>query len=227
LAKSAITVNGTSVALGGSVDTPDKKVGQASNTAANYRPIILGTNNHATAASIPTTAVTGETVFNAGVYVQPSTKKIFAAGFQLTAGTANVLIGDGTSEARSNFATSSITHNEITAATANATKVLTINQNGTQLATYNGTTAVTANTTDANVKQENNTVATYRPLLMGSTTNAAPTSLTATTTGQTYVNAGIYAQPSTGELNAKQIRVNEKVTLQYNSTTEALDFIFS
>lgn len=124
LASSAITIDGTATALGGSITT--KNVMQTNNTGAQYRPLLLGNNNHTTAGSIPTTTATAGTVFNIGIYAQPSTKKLFAAGFQLTAGTANILLGDGSSEARSNFATSSITHNEIVAAVANAAQKINV-----------------------------------------------------------------------------------------------------
>ena len=124
LASSAITIDGTATALGGSITT--KNVTQTNNTGAQYRPLLMGNNNHTTAGSIPTTTATAGTVFNIGIYAQPSTKKLFAAGFQLTAGTANILLGDGSSEARSNFATSSITHNEIVAAVANAAQKINV-----------------------------------------------------------------------------------------------------
>ena len=100
-----------------------------------------------------------------------------------------------------------------------------------QLTTNSGSlqnqiTAISSNS--GKVIQENVTSANYRPLLFSSNNNAAQASIpTTTTTGQTYFNKEIYAQPSTGELGATQMKVGGHVTLQYNSTTEALDFIFS
>jgi chromosome segregation ATPase len=81
---------------------------------------------------------------------------------------------------------------------------------------------------DAMVKQENVTSDNYRPLLFSTNYNAAQASIpTTTVTGQTYFNKEIYAQPSTGELGATQMKVGGHVTLKYNTSTQALDFIFS
>ena len=81
---------------------------------------------------------------------------------------------------------------------------------------------------DAMVKQESVTSANYRPLLFSTNYNAAQASIpTTTVTGQTYFNKEIYAQPSTGSLGAKEMVVDQHVTLKYNTSTQALDFIFS
>ena len=83
-------------------------------------------------------------------------------------------------------------------------------------------------TSDKKVGQASSTAAERRALILGTTTAATGTALgTTAVTGETAYNKDIYAIPSTGELNSKQVRINEKVTLQYNSTTESLDFIFS
>ena len=83
-------------------------------------------------------------------------------------------------------------------------------------------------TSDKKVGQASSTAAERRALILGTTTAATGTALgTTSVTGETAFNKDIYAIPSTGELNSKQVRINEKVTLQYNSTTESLDFIFS
>ena len=120
----------------------------------------------------------------------------------------------------------------ITAGTWNGTKIAN-NYLANSSITINGTTVglggtITLNTDDEKVKQENVTTADYRPLLLGANSNAAVGSIpTTTVTGTSYMNKSIYAQPSTGELGATQMKVGGHVTLQYNSTTESLDFIFS
>ena len=58
---------------------------------------------------------------------------------------------------------------------------------------------------------------------MGTNNNAAQASIPTTTD----FNKEIYAQPSTGELGATQMKIGGHVTLKYNSSTEALDFVFS
>ena len=120
----------------------------------------------------------------------------------------------------------------ITAGTWNGTKIA--NQYLANSAiTINGTAvglggSITVSTTDKNVGQASSTAAERRALILGTTTAATGTALgTTAVTGETAFNKDIYAIPSTGQLNAKQMRVDEHVTLQYNSTTQALDFIFS
>lgn len=51
-------------------------------------------------------------------------------------------------------------------------------------------------------------------------------SATASTGGDTF-DTGIYATTTAGQLNATSYKVNEKVTLQWNSTDSSLDFIFT
>ena len=63
-----------------------------------------------------------------------------------------------------------------------------------------------------------------RPLLMAATVNTDTTSTI--TDGARRVNS-IYANSSTGMLTATKFNINEAVTLQYNSTTESLDFVFA
>lgn len=47
-----------------------------------------------------------------------------------------------------------------------------------------------------------------------------------TNTGTQSFDSGIYATTTAGQLNATTYKVNEKVTLQWNSTDSSLDFIF-
>lgn len=72
--------------------------------------------------------------------------------------------------------------------------------------------------TDVNVT--NNVKTTTKFYLVGSESNAD-------VTGTLDKDTGIYATTVAGELNATQYKVNEAVTLQYNSTTKSLDFIFA
>ena len=52
--------------------------------------------------------------------------------------------------------------------------------------------------------------------LVGATSQAA--------NPQTYSDNQVYA--ANGQLNGNSMRVAEKVTMQYNSSTESLDFVF-
>ena len=55
----------------------------------------------------------------------------------------------------------------------------------------------------------------------------AGTAATATTTGTQVFDSGIYSTTTSGQLNAETYKVNEQVTLQWNSTDESLDFVFA
>ncbi len=63
---------------------------------------------------------------------------------------------------------------------------------------------------------------------LGTTTKYYVTGTTSTTTntGTQTFDTGVYVTTTAGELNAKTYKVDEAVTLQYNSTTKSLDFIF-
>lgn len=64
---------------------------------------------------------------------------------------------------------------------------------------------------------------------LGTTTKYYVTGTTSssTNTGTQYFDTGIYSTTTAGQLNATTYKVNEQVTLQWNSTDASLDFIFS
>lgn len=72
--------------------------------------------------------------------------------------------------------------------------------------------------TDNNVKNVVNTTTKYY---------MAGTATASTNTGTQIFDTGIYSTTTAGQLNATTYKVNEAVTMQYNSTTECLDFIFA
>ena len=112
---------------------------------------------------------------------------------------------------------------------------LTVKGNGTASFTYDGSAAKTLNiksgtgisvtsdtsgnitiassvtNTDTKVTQSETTTANYRPLILGATSNADPTKLTTTATDEVYATDGLYVQPSTGALFAKQINVTNDI----------------
>lgn len=54
----------------------------------------------------------------------------------------------------------------------------------------------------------------------------AGTTSTSTATGTQYFDTGVYVTTTAGQLNATTYKVNENVTLQWNSTDSSLDFVF-
>lgn len=76
------------------------------------------------------------------------------------------------------------------------------------------------------VSQSASTTADWRNLLMHYTTISTPTTAVPSATNAVYGSVGIAAQPSTGTIRATRFRVADNVELQYNSTTQSLDFVF-
>lgn len=99
---------------------------------------------------------------------------------------------------------------------------ITITQNGTTKGTFttnqsgNTTIALTDNNTDTK-NTAGSTDTSSKIFLVGATSQAA--------NPQTYSDNQVYA--TNGQLNGNSMRVAEKVTLQYNASTESLDFVFA
>lgn len=88
---------------------------------------------------------------------------------------------------------------------------------GNNLSINNGILSATDTNTDTKVTD---TLATTTKFYL------AGTSSTATTTGTQLFDTGIYSTTTSGQLNATTYKVNEKITIQWNSTDESLDFVF-
>ncbi len=80
--------------------------------------------------------------------------------------------------------------------------------------------------TNSYVTYSNTTTASWRSLLQSTNTISAANSAISATTGAVYASQGIAVQPSTATMRASVYNVADKVQLQYNSTTDALDFVF-
>jgi hypothetical protein len=78
--------------------------------------------------------------------------------------------------------------------------------------------------TDTKVTQAYSTNNAIYPILMTATAGNTSTSSRGDTTA--ILNNSIYANPSTGQLNATTYKVNEAVILQYNPNDSSLEFVF-
>ena len=83
------------------------------------------------------------------------------------------------------------------------------------------------NNTDTKVNQSASTTENWRKVLLHHGTAATSTAAVTTETDVVYGAVGIAAQPSTGTLRATVYNVADKVSLVFNSTTNALDFVFA
>ena len=98
------------------------------------------------------------------------------------------------------------------------TGTLSINENTFSIHHYDGSWGswVSGSLTDTK-NTAGSTDTSSKIFLIGATSQAAnPT---------TYSDNQVYT--TNGQLNANTVRVAEKVTLQYNSSTESLDFVFA
>ena len=77
----------------------------------------------------------------------------------------------------------------------------------------------------------------FRPLIFGSSNSGTAGFTPSTVTDGVYACKGLYVRPSAGLIHAttfegtlsdvNKVKVAGKVTLQYNSSTESLDFVFA
>lgn len=74
--------------------------------------------------------------------------------------------------------------------------------------------------TDTDTKVTNTLATTTKTYITGTATAT-------TNTGTQNFDTGVYLTTTAGQLNATTYKVNENVTMQWNSTTESLDFIFN
>ena len=74
--------------------------------------------------------------------------------------------------------------------------------------------------TDTDVKVTNTLANTTKYYVTGTTSDS-------TNTGTQSFDSGIYATTTAGQLNATTYKVNEQVTLQWNSSDSSLDFVFA
>ena len=199
--------------------TNDGKLG----STADYA-VVTGTGGAITAKSIAVAEPTasGNTVTFIATLSQKAdgqivlTKKTIPNASTSTAGI--IKIGTTANDAASG------THTHTTSLTQAGTSQINLSANTVYTLSAGGTSVVFKTPADGNTDTKVNVVArgTTKSYLMADTT--APTGTAAAHTA--VAETGVYLSTTTGELNAVQFKVNEAVTLQYNSTTKSLDFIF-
>lgn len=117
-------------------------------------------------------------------------------------------------------ATSDHTHTT-SLATSSGTSTITLAHGSKYQLTAGGTSVIFTMPADSNTDTKvTNTLATTTKYYVTGTTSAS------TNTGTQSFDSGIYSTTTAGQLNATTYLVNEKVRLEYNSTTKSLDFIF-
>ena len=207
--------------------TNDGKVG----TSADYA-LYTTTGGSVTAGSLAVTAPTADgtaTAFISSVS-QNSKGQISASKANLptatTAAAGIIQIGTGAT----NAAAGNHTHTA-SLATDSGTSAITLAHGSKYKLTAGGSSVIftmpASGNTDASVKQSVSTTDSWRKLLLHYTADGTSTASVTTATNQVYAAVGIAAQPSTGTIRAAVYNVLDKVTLQYNTTTNALDFIFA
>lgn len=81
--------------------------------------------------------------------------------------------------------------------------------------------------TDYRVKQDNTTTSNWRKILLHYKDDATSTAGVTNSTNQVFAAVGVSVQPSTGAIRATKYNIADHVSLEYDSTLETLNFVFS
>ncbi len=103
------------------------------------------------------------------------------------------------------------------------TKIGTITINGTDTDLY----CETNTNTDTKVQQSVSSTEKWRKILLHNTQDNTSTTAVTDATDKVYAAVGVSVQPSTGTVRAGEYNIMDKVSLVFNSTTNALDFVFA
>ena len=111
-----------------------------------------------------------------------------------------------------------------------AAAIKSISRSGTTFtATRQDGSTFTFTQQDANVTQSvlSSTASAWRKVVLGLSYNSTEGATASDTTGIEYVSNYLEYQNSSGTLNSTKFRVAHAANIEYNSTTQSLDFIFS
>lgn len=212
-------------------DTLVKQTAKTDNT--NYKILF-------TTSASPTSGNAAEAAYDADITINPSTNTITAttfAGKATSAGTAdsaNAVAWGNVSGKPDTYpptigttATTAAAGNHThatTLATDTGTSTITLAYGGKYKLSTGGTNVIFTMPSDSNVDTKVNVVArgTTKAYILGDTTS--PTSSAAAHTA--VAETAVYMDTTAGAVAATSYKVAEKVILQYNTTTDALDFVF-
>ncbi len=137
-------------------------------------------------------------------------------------------LGTAAYTASTAYATSDHTHTT-SIVSSTGTSVISLSANTKYQLTAGGTSIIFTTPVDNNDKvyQSSTTTSNWRKVVVGAQNTASAGAAVTATTSQVYVDAILEYQPSSGTLRTKKYVVDSAVTLEYNSTTKSLDFIFN
>ena len=207
--------------------TNDGKIG----STADYA-VYTTTDGAVTAGSLATTDPTADGTSTTFIKTisQDSKGKITATKANLPTASTSVagIIKIGTTA--NDAAAGNHTHTTTLAADT-GTSSITLAHGSKYKLTAGGTSVIftmpTDNNTDTKVTQSASTTANWRKLLLHYKDDSTSTTAVTSSTDQVYAAVGISAQPSTGTIRASVYNVMDKVSLVFNTTTNALDFVFA
>lgn len=187
-------------------------------THGQYVPTTRKVNGHALSADVTVTAADVSAVrYDTASQGLTDTQKSNART-NIGAGTSNLTLGTTSTTA----AKGDHTHTTSIASDSSSGTVVTLAHNTQYKLTAGGTSVLFKTPADSNTDTKQRIVASdSKTYLTGVTT--APTSSNQDLTG--VANANVYA--TAGQLHATTFDVNSKCTLQFNTTTNALDFVFA
>lgn len=202
------TKSGTTVTLTGSVSAATTSAAGLMSAAdkAKLDGIAAGANNYS--YTLPTASSTTKGGVKVGTTLAISSEVLNLATITTSATTSTAAPAHGATFT----AVDGITTDSYGRVTAINTKTVTLPAD---------------NNTDTKVTQSTSTTSSWRKILLGYNTQANATASSATATNVIYHADNISVQPSTGTLRATVYNVADKVSLVFNATTNALDFVFA
>lgn len=123
-------------------------------------------------------------------------------------------------------ATSGHTHS-LSIATDSGTNQLTLAHNTKYKLTAGGSTFIFTTPTDNKVSQSASTTANWRKILLHYKDDTTSTASVTSSTDVVYGAVGISAQPSTGIIRTNGYNVSDKATMQWNESSQCIDFVFN
>lgn len=119
------------------------------------------------------------------------------------------------------------TKSTVRSASTSQTGVVQLNDGIASTSTTLAATANSAYTASRAVRQSASTTANWRKILLHYQNDAASTTAVTDSTNQVYAAVDVSVQPSTGTIRATKYNIADHISLEYDSTTQVLNFVFS
>ena len=213
-----LTAASTGFTISGGTTSKTLTVGETYTLGAACAKGVTDNSSSTAVTSTDTNLITARTLYYAGYTKTTGTVTSVGTGVGLTGG---AITTSGTIKAKLRSETALT--NDSAAATETSGRIYPVAQD------KSGYLAVNVPWTDNNnyVSQSASTTANWRKVLLHYKDDAATTTAVTSSQNVVYAAVGVSVQPSTGTLRTVAYNINDKCTLQWNSTDNCVDFVFS